>query len=186
MPYEATEVSQEELHALRASAASLAEANAFKTVPTNYYKAQGTKHEAKKGPATESHPQGRISFNGKADLYREDKRIGGVSLFVSPQVGRTRNGKLDREFRLYNQLARALYPEIKADTELAALDPVDVMDRFTQYPVGMFVTETFASEPDSLSGSKTYIDAKTDEEAKSLREKGWKPANYVQSVGKVK
>jgi hypothetical protein len=49
----------------------------------------------------------------------------------------------------------------------------------------MFVTETFASEPDSM-GKKSYVDAKTDDEAKSLREKGWKPSNYVQSIGKVK
>jgi hypothetical protein len=181
-----TAVSLEELHVTRASAAALAEANAFPTVATNYYKAQGVKYDAKRGQATEQHPTGRLSVMAKADLYREDKRIGGVSLFVSPEIGRTRNGKLDREFRLYNQLARALYPEIKDDQELAAIDVASLMDRFAQYPIGMFVTETFASEPDAITGKKTYIDAKTDVEAKELREKGWKAANYVQSVGKVK
>lgn len=183
---DSTPLSMEELFATRADAAALAEANAFRTVPTNYYKAQGTKHDAKRGPATEQHPKGRISINAKADLYREDKRVGGISLFISPDVGRTRNGKLDREFRLYNQLARALYPEIKSDAELASVNSGELLGRFEQYPVGMFVTETFASDPDSLSGKKTYIDAKTDDEAKQLRERGWKPANYVQSVGKVK
>lgn len=183
---EAVSISPEELFATRATAAALAEANAFRTVPTNYYKAQGTKYDAKRGQATEQHPKGRLTINAKADVYKEDKKIGSVSFFISNEVGRTRNGKLDREFRLYNQLARALYPELKNDTDLANISVGELMERFTQYPVGMFVTETFASEPDSLTGVKSYVDAKTDAEAKELRERGWKPANYVQSIGKVK
>ena len=183
---ESTPVSPEELFATRATVQALAEANAFKTVPTAFYKAQGTKHDGKRGPSTEAYPQGRLTINLKADLYREDKRIGSVGFFISPEVGRTRNGKLDREIRLYNQLARSLYPEIKSDAELAGISAGELLERFTQYPIGMFVTETFASEPDQLTGSKTYRDAKTDSEAKELRELGWKPANYVQSIGKVK
>ena len=185
MPTEATPVSLEELFTVRASAQALAEANAFRTVPTNYYKAQGTKYDAKRGPAKEGFPNGRLSINAKADLYKDDKRVGSVGFFISPDVGRTSSGKLDREFRLYNQLARTLYPEIKSDAELAAIPTAELLSRFEQFPIGMFVTETFSSEPD-IMGKKSYVDAKTDEEAKSLREKGWKPANYVQSIGKVK
>jgi hypothetical protein len=179
-------VSQEELFATRASAAALAEANAFRTVPTNYYKAQGMKHDAKRNAGTDAFPSGRLIINAKVDLFREESRVGTISIFISPEVGRTRTGKMDREFRLYNQLVRALHPGVKDETVLAAVTTGDLLTRFEQYPVGMFVTETFASEPDQVTGAKTYIDAKTDTEAKELREKGWKAANYVQSIGKLK
>lgn len=179
-------ISMEELFTTYAAASALAEANAFRTVPTNYYKAQGLKYDAKRNAANTNFPQGRIIINAKVDLLREEKRAGTISLFLSPEVGRAKNGKLDREFRLYNQLARALYPHVKDDVELAKVNTGELLERFTQYPVGMFVTETFASEPDGLTGAKTYQDAKNDTEAKELREKGWKAANYVQSIGKIK
>lgn len=179
-------VSFEELHSTYAQASALAEANAFRTVPTNYYKAQGIKAEAVRKPSDEQFPQGRIIINGKVELFREDKRVGTMGIFLSPNPGRTKTGKFDREFRLYNQLVRALYPDLKSDQDLAAVPASDLLERFQQYPVGMFVTETFASEPDGLTGAKTYQDAKSDEEAKMLRERGWKPNNYVQSIGKFK
>jgi hypothetical protein len=170
----------EELFSAHAEVSALAEANAFRTVPTNYYKAQGTKHEAKRNGV------GRLSINAKADLFREDKRIGTISVFLSPEVGRTKTGRLDNEFRLYSQLARSLYPEIKDDASLSQISAGDLMTRFEQYPVGMFVTETFQTDIDPITGKKTYFDAKTDDEAKGYRQQGLKPANYVKSIGKYK
>lgn len=179
-------LSQEDLFSTYASASALAEANAFRTVPTNYYKAVGVKHDAKLSGPTEQFPNGRVIINARVELSREDKKAGSISMFLSPAVGRTKTGKLDREFRLYNQLVRALYPEITNEAEFAGISTGALLERFTQYPVGMFVTETFASEPDGISGAKTYLDAKTDAEAAELRKKGWKANNYVQSVGKFK
>jgi hypothetical protein len=173
-------ISFEELHSLYAAASALSEANAFRTVPTNYYKVQGVKHSAKRND------KGRVVINANADLYTNEKRVGQISVFLSPELGRTNSGKIDREFRLYAQLVRTLYPEVKGDAELGHVSVADVLGRFTQYPVGMFITETFASEPDGITGKKTYQDAKTADEAKALREKGWKAANYVQSIGKLK
>lgn len=174
-------VSLEELHAAYAATEALAEANQFRTVPTNYYRIQGTKFTAERNAKTN-----RLTLNLKADVYKEDKRTGNVGFFVSPEVGRTSAGRLDREFRLYNQLARVLFPEHKTDAELAAISVATLLERFTQYPVGAYITETFSSEPNPLDGKKTYMDAKTDEDAKKYRELGWKPANYVQSIGKLK
>lgn len=174
-------VSLEELHSAKASASALSEANSFRTVPTNYYRLQGTKYDASRNARTN-----RLTLAAKADAYKEDKRLGSVGFFISPEVGRTSAGKLDREFRLFNQLARVLFPEYKTDIELAQVDAAQLMERFTQYPCGAYITETFASEPDGLTGKKQYFDAKTEAEAKEYREKGWKAANYVQSVGKVK
>lgn len=174
-------VSLEELHTAKASQSALAEANAFKTVPTNYYKIQGTKYDAYRNPKNN-----RLTLNVKADVYKEDQRVGSVGFFISNEVGRTSAGKLDREFRLYTQLSRVLFPEFKTDAELAEVTVPQLMDRFTSYPVGAYITETFSSEPGALDGKKTYMDAKTDVEAKSYREAGWKAANYVQSVGKLK
>lgn len=183
---ESIAVSPEELFNARASAQSLAEANAFKTVPTNYYKAQGKKFTAKRGAATTQHPNGRMTVNCSADLYKDDKKVGSVNFFVSHEMGRTGSNKPDREFRLYNQLSRVLYPELKTDAELAEVNALDLMQRFEQYPIGLFVTETFSGEPDQVTGKKPYRDAKTEDEAKQLRGLGWKANNYVQSIGKVK
>lgn len=177
---ENTPVSLEELFNESASASALAEANAFRTVPTNYYKLQGVKFDASRNA------KGRLTVSCKADVYKEDKRMGMVSFYISNEVGRTSAGKLDREFRLYNQMARVLYPEYKTDAELATVKVGELMQRFQSYPVGAYITETFASEPNALDGKKSYFDAKTEAEAKDYREKGWKPANYVQSIGKVK
>lgn len=176
---ENTPVSLEELFNETASVAALAEANAFRTVPTNYYKLQGTKFDGSRNA------KGRLTISCKADVHKEDKRVGSVSFYVSSEVGRTSAGKLDREFRLYNQLARVLYPEYKTDAEIGSVKVGELMQRFTSYPVGAYITETFASEP-GIDGKKSYFDAKTDAEAKEYREKGWKPSNYVQSIGKVK
>lgn len=174
-------VSLEELHATHASAEALSEANQFRTVPTNYYRIQGTKYTAER-----SAKNNRLTLNLKADVYKEDKRVGNVGFFVSPEIGRTAAGKLDREFRLYNQLSRVLFPELKTDAELAGVTVAQMVERFTQYPVGAYITETFSSEPNPLDGKKTYMDAKTDDDAKKYRELGWKPSNYVQSIGKLK
>lgn len=177
---ENTPVSLEELFNETASAAALAEANAFRTVPTNYYKIQGTKYDASRNA------KGRLIISCKADAYKEDKKLGNVSFYISNEVGRTSAGKLDREFRLYNQMARVLYPEYKTDQELAAVKVGELLQRFTQYPIGAYVTETFASPDVGIDGKKSYFDAKTDAEAKEYREKGWKANNYVQSIGKLK
>lgn len=177
---EMTPVSLEELHSATASAAALAEANSFRTIPTNYYKLQGTKYDAGRNA------KGRLIIACRADASKEDKKLGSVSFYISNEVGRTSAGKLDREFRLYNQLARVLYPEFTNDQELAAVSVDELLSRFLQYPVGGFITETFSSQPDAMTGKKSYFDAKTDAEAREYREKGWKPSNYVQSIGKVK
>jgi len=183
---DSTPVSMEELFNTHTTAQALSEANAFKTVPTNYYKLQGTKGEAKRSAMSTEFPNGRLTLNLRGDVYKDDKRVGSVGFFVSPDVKRTDKGKLDREIRLYNQIMRALYPEIKTDAELAQINAGEMVARFTQYPIGAFVTETFASDPDPGTGKKSYQDAKTDTEATELRTRGWKPANYVQSIGRVK
>lgn len=175
-----TPVSLEELFNETASASALAEANAFRTVPTNYYKIQGTSFSANRNA------KGRLVINCKADVLKEDKKVGTVSFYVSSEAGRTSTGRLDREFRLYSQMVRVLYPDIKDEAQLAQLKVGDVLQKFTTYPVGAFITETFASDPSPIDGKKTYFDAKTEAEAKEYREKGWKASNYVQSIGKVK
>lgn len=175
-----TPVSLEELHSVTASAAALAEAQSFPTVPTNYYKLQGLKYDASRNAA------GRLIIACKADAIKEDKRAGSASFYISNEIKRTASGKLDREFRLYNQLCRVLFPEYVNDTDLAKVKVGELLERFLQYPIGAYITETFSSEPDGVSGKKSYFDAKTEAEAKEYREKGWKPRNYVQSIGKVK
>ena len=62
---DAIPVSLEELHSTHASAQALAEANAFRTVPTNYYKLQGTKYDASRNARTN-----RLTLNCKADVYK--------------------------------------------------------------------------------------------------------------------
>ena len=177
---ESTPVSLEELFNETASAAALAEANAFRTVPTNYYKLQGTKFDASRNA------RGRLTISCKADVYKEDKKVGSVSFYISNEVQRTSAGKLDREFRLYNQMARVLYPEYKTDAELATVKVGELLQRFQSFPIGAYITETFSSPDAGLDGKKSYFDAKTEAEAKEYREKGWKANNYVQSIGKVK
>jgi len=181
---ESIPISPEELFAIKASADAVAEANAFRTVPTNFYKIQGTKFSGYKNEPTPAHPEGRRIINCKAEVFQDSKRLLTIGFFISPDEGRTKSHKLDREFRLYNQLANALFPDMKGNVG-SMVDAGALLERFTQYPVGAFITETFSSDP-GPDGKRTYKDAKTDEEAIELRKLGWKPNNYVQSVGKVK
>lgn len=81
---------------------------------------------------------------------------------------------------------KQLFPELKTDAEYSQVELGTMLQRVTQYPVGVKVTETFKSpEVDPATGKYSYKDALSADEAKALRTDGWKANNYVQAIGKV-
>lgn len=171
----------EQFFTVRAQANEFGEANAYPTVAGGYYKfqAKGYENATKQGEA-------RLSVKIKGDLFKDEKRIGSVNVYMSPQMERGTTGKPDRSFKLYTQFVRQLFPELKTDLEYAEVDLGTLLQRVVQFPVGAKVTETFKSPSvDPATGKYSYKDALSQDEAKALRTEGWKANNYVQAIGKV-
>lgn len=181
-------LSQEELFSQEASAAAIAEATAFKTVPTGSYQIKLAKFVGKQDAPTDQFPKGRIRAQLTCNvLDAEGKKQGSITFSISREIGRVAStGKLDRLSKMDGQLMKALFPDVKNDADLAKISWAEVFSRFEQYPVQAFITETFSTDIDPLTGARSYFDAKTPEEAKAYRERGLKANNNIQSIGRVK
>src|SRR5574338_1269677 len=98
--------SLEAFFTIRAQAGELAEANAWPTVGTGYYKFQTKGYENATAQGSD-----RLVVKIKGDLFNSEKRIGTVNAYVSPVFARGSSGKPDRAFKLYSQIVKQLFPE---------------------------------------------------------------------------
>lgn len=183
-----------------ADSSAMAEASRFKTVPTGSYQLQVTKregryYELKAGrngefwsgvfsDATEVNPDWRKGVKLTAAVTNgEGKKLSTVNIEASWEAKRDpQSGKLDKLFNKWEQLTRALYPNLKAE-ERAQKSTGDVLQALNQFPVKAYITETF--QVPAVDGSNKWITPATDEEAKQYREAGYKVANFVVNISKV-
>ena len=183
-----------------ADSSAMQEASRFKTVPTGNYQAQVTKREGryfelkvgKSGEywspvfsdSTEVNLNWRKGVNLSADLFNgSDKKVSSVRIEASWEAKRdARNGKLDRLFTRWEQITRALYPNLKAE-ERAAKSTGDVLTALSQYPVKVYITETF--KVPAIDGSNKWITPATEEETKQYREAGYEVRNFVVNISKA-
>ena len=183
-----------------ADASAMAEASRFKTVPTGTYKLQVTKREGRYyelkagrngefwsavfGETTEVNPNWRKGVKLTASvLGEEDKKLATTNIEASWEAKRDpSNGKLDKLFNKWEQLTRALYPNLKPE-ERAQKSTGDVLQGVSQYPVKAYITESF--QIPGVDGSMRWTTPKNDEEAKTFREAGYKVSNFVVNISKI-
>lgn len=184
-----------------ADASAMAEAARFKTVPTGSYNLEITKREgryyelkqSKNGgefwaavfsDTTEVKPEWRKGVKLTANVSNgTGKKLAMVNIEASWEAKRDpQSGKLDRLFNKWEQLTRALFPNLKAE-ERAAKSTGEVFQAVSQYPVKAYITESF--QVPAVDGSSKWTTPANDEEAKTFREAGYKVANFVQTISKV-
>lgn len=156
-----------------ASASALAEAGAFPTVEEGRYRLQVTKYEGKQfddDPRPHAHltiaVQDDQGFRKQATVFTD----------VTWVEGRDGTGKLDRRFKQWEQLTRALYPGTNAE-ERSAKDVGTVLKDAIQYPVSGYVTERFRVP--QADGTVRWTSAKSQDEKLQYRTAGHKVSNFV-------
>ena len=155
-----------------ASASALAEASSFPTVSTGAYRLQVMKYDGKQFE-WDTRPFAHLTVAVQDDSGT--RKMATVFTDVTWLEGRGNDGKLDRGFKLWNQLTRALYPEMTAE-ERSQKDVGTVLNDAKSYPVSGFVTEKFQVE---MEGKKRWVTAKTTDEAASYRSQGARVGNFV-------
>ena len=187
MPYDnLVPLTPEEAFEKRAAAAEFKEASEFPTIATGDYKVQGDSGEAfvDKDPKVMAIlPNGRVILKLKGTAFIGSERKGKITATVSPDLVRTGNvptGKPDQKFKQWTQLVKTLFPDVAAES-LAEVSVSQVMERWTKYPVGMYVTQTF-KEPTGVDNKNNWYDAKTPEEVAQYRQKGLSASNFVKNI----
>ena len=185
-----------------ADQSAMAEVARFKTIPTGGYNAQVTKREGqyfelkagKSGgeywapvfsDSTEINPAWRKGVRLQATLTSKDdgRKMSTVRIEASWEAKRDPvSGKYDKLFTRWEQLTRALYPNMKPE-ERAQKSTGEVLTALSQYPINVFVTESF--QVPAIDGSTKWMTPKSDEEIKQYREAGYKAANFVVNISKV-
>ena len=183
-----------------ASDSAMAEAARFKTVPTGSYKAQVTKYEGryfeqkdgKNGGKywspvfsddTTPKPEWRKGVQVTADLFNDEgKKITTQRVEASWEDKRDDKGNLDKLFKQWEQLTKAVFPNLKA-AEGEKKSTGEVLSTLTQYPVKFFVTESFKTV--AVDGSTKWATASNDEESKTYREAGYDVRNFIQRITKL-
>jgi len=149
-------IAVEELFNEYADAATLREGTRPTTVPTDGYILQAKSFEGR-----ENANDGRRSVRIRANIIKEDARIGTVWFNASWQVRRTGVGKLDRDSRTWSQLAMAVFPSI-VESEVADKSVGEVLDMVMKFPINAYVTEAFRTGEDA-TGKPTCCPQPDDE-----------------------
>lgn len=166
------------------SEGALREANASRTVPTGSYTLQATKAEGKVW-SNETNKREGVHFT--IAIKKGEKRIGTVFPDMSWVEVRTKKGELDGKSKLWLQLTKAVYPEMKAN-EVKELTVQQVIDAALKYPFSGYVMEQFvtpATEEDKASG--WFMDtkkrsARTPEQTVEWTKAGYPKVNTLSNV----
>lgn len=181
-----------------ADSSAMAEAARFRTIPTGTYTMQVTKREgtyfklADGGYWTPVFGEGdeqvdsswrkgvRLSANV---MNAEGKKLQMVRVDASWEAKRDgKTGELDKLFKKWEQIVRALYPTLKAE-ERAQKGVGEVLQALSLYPIGAYITEAF--HVPAIDGSKKWKTPRSEEETKQYREAGYEAKNFVVSITKV-
>lgn len=156
-----------------ASASALAEAGAFPTVEEGKYRLQVTKYDGKQ---FDNDPRPYAHLTIAVQDEQGLKKQATVFTDITWIAGRDGAGKLDRGFRLYEQLTRALYPGTTAE-DRSTKDVGTVLNDAIQYPVSGYVTERFRVP--QADGTMRWTSVKSQDEKLQYRTAGHKVANFV-------
>lgn len=165
-----------------ASASALAEANAFPTVSTGAYRVQVSKWEGKK-VADDPRPFAHFTVG----IYDEHgtKKLGTTFVDATWIEGRDQYGKLDRGFKYWADLTKALYPEASPD-ERSKKDVGTVLSDAIAFPLGAFVLEKFKVVDGTGQGKWTTVKSTEAEVAKEYRSAGFRAINTISNFSPLR
>lgn len=186
MPFDnLTPLTPEEMFEKRAQAAQFKEASEYPTIATGDYKVAGDSGEAfvdKDPRVLQKYPSGRVIVKLKGTAYTGEKREGKITCTVSPDMASGVGVKPDQKFKQWCQLVRVLFPDVAA-AEQSQVNVTQVLERWTKYPVGMYITQTFSEPiPNDPDGKKAWYDARTPEEVAEHRAAGRSANNFVKNI----
>lgn len=176
MREDVTTVDLEQYFNAFADSGAMTEAGAFPTVGAGVYRLQVTKQE---GRLKGERPIVHLTVSVQDDMGT--RKLSTLFTDVAWIHSRNAEGKLDYEFKRYEQLTKALYPERSA-VERAATSLGEVLSNALKYPIKGFVTERFKT-PDGSGGVK-WVNANNVEEAASYRKMGYPSMNGVANFSK--
>ena len=161
-----------------ADAGAMAEASRFRTLPTGSYPIQIKKHEGTKFNGSD-----RLIVHFTADALNENGKKAATVFFNATWIPEKNDkGELDRVFKLWEQLTRALFPELKAE-ERSKKSVGEVINAAMSYPVKAYITESY--HVPAIDGSKKWTTPRTAEEVVQYKTAGYEARNYVQNIGRV-
>lgn len=186
MPFDnQTPLSPEEMFEKRAQAAQFKEASEYPTIATGDYKVTGDSGEAfldKDPRVLVAYPTGRVILKLKGTAYIGEDRKGKVSCTISPDMAQGVGVRPDQKFRQWCQLVKVLFPDVAA-ADQSQVNVSQVIERWTKYPVGMYITQTFSEPiPGDPDGKKRWFDARTPEEVAEHRAAARSANNFVKNI----
>lgn len=177
----------EELYDQFTTDEAIKEATAFGTIPSGAYTFLPDKVEPRLGDKPEiqslfgrkyAHVSGSVVDNqgnkrGKQfiDISWEVWRVNPDDNKAVPEADAEPTWKMDRTSKLWGQYLKAL------DAQRESVG--SVLKLLTQYPVTLYVTESFKTE-------EGWRSPRTPEDKKAYQESGYQPANFPQSISKAK
>ena len=176
-----TELDIESLYGKTTSPEHIKESFDRLSVPTGRYIFAATKVEAVRG--AEDHPvpmlQGREFAHVFGKLTTDDgKKRGNIGFDASWETRKTDQGKMDKPGKLWGQLLVALDMKEKGVAE--------VLDALRQYPVSVYVNESFKVPGEGqYAGRMVYRTARTEEDRKDYRSKGYEGRNFIESISRL-
>ena len=111
-----------------------------------------------------------------------DKKAGSVGADVSWETRKDAKGKPDKASKLWGQLVVALGMKDKSVGE--------VLDAVAQYPISVYVNESFkvpatAEERAKTGRDSVYKTARDAEARKEYRSQGYEARNFIESISKL-
>lgn len=176
-----TELNIEDLYGKTTSAEQIKESFDRLTAPTGRYIFAATKVEPVRG--SEDHPVPHLREREFAHVFGKltndtAKKFGHVGFDASWEIRRTEAGKLDKPGKLWGQIAVALDMKEKGVPE--------IIEAMRQYPLSVYVNESFKVPGEGKDeGRMVYRTARTEEDRKAYRSKGYESRNFVESVSRV-
>lgn len=156
------------------------EGTAKSTVPSNSYLFKAGKYEARTAPGDHFKYPNRTLYTLNGTIEREGSVLGRIFVDTSRDVDawRQKNGKMDGPALLWTHLIAALDAQGKSDG--------DVLDLAKQYPVEVYVKETFDAGEHIVDPKQRWLSAGTPEERAEFFRQGYRASNRVTSIRKVR
>jgi len=156
-----------------ADKSALAEANRPRTITGGNYRLRYADHKVQVGDGADATPY--VHFQAEALDLASGERKGTIFFNISGLEKRRDNGKLNKDFKLFANMTKALNTEGSV---------VEVIKAFANGDIAAFVTETMQSpEKDK------YLTVGRDVQEKDIPDllaSGYTINNYVQSISRLK
>jgi len=169
------------------------EGTAFKVAPTGGYNVQLVLFRQEVGAdkaRSWEYDRAITTFQCPITVMGDGERvikIGSAMINMSHEIRRVENGDLDKLSKRYTQLVDALQ-KIEALPK-TGWGSKDVWEAAINYPVHVFVTESFKIPNEAKPGEWTYRTVRRpddNEEIKGYKEQGYTAKNFVQSISRYR